>query len=864
MLKFFEMFRRGRAFQTETPEKNAFLRKYRHFTNLLAGNNQALEIMAELEQICYGSEPFTLDYVTGQVEKLQARVYDIAEDLNAMSGGKYPELFDAVERIGIEVLRDLAQTKKIEPTALTLPLQMLSLDRVSEVGGKAANLGEIFNRVHLPVPRGFAVTAFAAYHFLASNGIYESSSRILRGLDINDTQKLVGCCREIQDHILDSPLPPELEEGIRKEMESLVAKYGPNVRVAVRSSATSEDSEASFAGQHSTVLGATKESIVRAYKEVVASTFNPRAVFYRRSKGYPDDHVIMSVLCVTMVNARASGVMYTRDPNDLGRDVVLINSVWGLGVGAVDGSLVTDYFEIEKAGGEMLTCSVPEKRSMMVLDGASGLKEVMVPEDFRNRACLNPDQLMSLFEYGLLLEEHYDLPLDIEWALDQGGEIVLLQARPLGIDIGASKGEVQDRKVDIDELLRRHPANPVLLRRGTTASRGKASGLAYVLTSDHNLLNIPEGSILIAPQTSPRYVAILGRVQAIVTDVGSVTGHMASVAREFNVPTLVGTGNGTSVIPHGEEITVDATNCIIFKGRVESILERKRKVNPMKGSPTYKTALAALKKIAVLNLVDPDLPTFNADNCSTMHDVVRFAHEMSMRDMFEIADRLEVDRRSAVQIKATLPMRILAIDLGGGLAVPSDVPVATVDQVTSRPFKALLSGMLHPDVQWVGTVDVDLKGFAAILSESMLRDTMTDDRMGGPNYVLLSEEYLNFNSRLGYHFAVVDAFSSDRVNDNYIIFSFKGGAADIGRRSRRAILISKILKRLGLKTLTKGDMVRGEMRKYDRAVIEEKLDIIGRLLGSMRLLDMVLSDEGRVDWYVEEFLKGNYTFRKEH
>jgi pyruvate,water dikinase len=134
--------------------------------------------------------------------------------------------------------------------------------------------------------------------------------------------------------------------------------------------------------------------------------------------------------------------------------------------------------------------------------------------------------------------------------------------------------------------------------------------------------------------------------------------------------------------------------------------------------------------------------------------------------------------------------------------------------------------------------------------------------MGGPSYVVLSENYANFNSRLGYHFTVIDVYCGDCVNDNYVTFYFKGGAADIGRRSRRALLISRILKRIGFKVTIKGDMVGGEMKKYECAFMQETLDLVGRLLGSVRLLDMVLADDGRIDWYVDEFMKGNYTFNR--
>ncbi len=862
MLKILDIFRKDKAFQPDSPEKAAFQKKYQHFQNLLVANNHALELITDLEQVCYGSKPFGLDYVVRTVERLTAQVYDIAEELDELSRGRYPSLPEAVERIWHSIFQELLHKKTVEKTGLTIPLRQVSLERLSEVGGKAANLGEISNRVHLPVPRGFSVTAYAYHYFMEANGLYREAERIFRDLDVDDTARLLECSGEMQDRILDSPLPAELEEALLREMDALIRVAGPEVRVAVRSSATSEDSESSFAGQHSSVLGVGRAGFLNSYRMVLASTFNPRAVYYRRSKGYPDDHVVMSVLCLAMIDAVASGVMYTRDPNDPARNVMLINAVWGLGLNAVDGSVPTDFYEADRARRMLVSARAVLKEKRLIVGPRGELAEEAVPPDLQAMPCLAETDVKTLLEYGAILEEHFGQPQDVEWAMDGDGRIVIVQSRPLNLDL-ASIGQAGEAEPEPEGAGDRMPRNPVILQGGTTASRGKASGPAYVLLSEHNLPSVPEGAILIARQTSPRYAALLGRVQAIVTDVGSVTGHMASVAREFGVPTLVETGNATQTIPHGEEITVDATNRIIFRGRVESILERKRQVNPMKGSPAYKAAHAALKKITVLNLIDPESGNFTPEGCRTYHDVIRFAHEMSMREMFRISDDVELSAHSAVRLKVYLPMKILAVDLGGGLDIPQGVPEAGPDAIRSVPFKALLSGMAHPGVRWLGPVGLNWKGFASIVSESLMRDPMMEDRMGGPSYVVLSGEYVNFNSRLGYHFAVVDAYCGERVNDNYVSFSFKGGAADIGRRSRRALLISRILKRIGFKVTLKGDLVGGEVKKYERPVIEEKLDLVGRLLGAVRLLDMVLVDDGSLDWYVEEFMKGNYTFSRE-
>src|SRR5208337_3914422 len=634
-------------FKQESAEKALFQKKYQHFQSLLAGNNNALELITDLEQLCYGSKPFTLESIINRVERLMVQVYDIAEDLEALSGGKFPTLPEVVEHIGASIFKELVRKRSVERTSLTIPLRQISQERLSEVGGKSANLGEVFNRLHLPVPDGFAVTAYACHYFMESNGLFRRAQEILKDLNIEDTPRLVECSKEIQHHVLNAPLPPELEEALLKEMDALVAESGPELRIAVRSSATGEDSEASFAGQHSSVLGVNRQGLLHAYKTVVASTYNPRAIYYRRSKGYPDEFVIMSVLCVVMVEAMASGVMYTRDPNDSGRNLVLVNAVWGLGLNAVDGSVPTDFYEVDKSSRHVLSSRIAEKETMLVLGQYGELRDDEVPGGLERRPCLEEAQIRELVDYGITLEEYFGLPQDIEWAMDRSGRIVILQSRQLNVDLFC----VLEKKVEAGRIDLELPGHPLLLHGGITASRGKASGFAYVLDSDHNLVNIPEGAILIAAQTSPRYVSILGRVQAIVTNVGSVTGHMASVAREFGVPTLVATGNATLKIVHGEEITVDATNQVIYQGRVESILERKRRGNPMKGSPAYRVAHSVLKKIAVLNLADPKSENFTPEGCGTFHDVIRFAHEFAMREMFHISEGVELSKHSAIRVK---------------------------------------------------------------------------------------------------------------------------------------------------------------------------------------------------------------------
>jgi pyruvate,water dikinase len=858
MLKFLNMLLGSGRQQEQARDDGAAKRKYEYFKSLLIKNNRSLEILTELEHLLFENKPFTLDQVLTLSEDLISLVYDLAEDLNALSGGKYPGLFDTTERLGITILKDLAHRKRIRKGELLLPLRALSTELADEVGGKAANLGEVANRAGLPTPRGFAVSAYACQHFLKSTGLAECIERRMRGIEVKDTETLMEICEEIQAMIMAAPLPDELSQGMARLMDELAGLFGPDVRVSVRSSATCEDSEATFAGQHSTVLNVSARNVGQAWKEVVASTFSPRAVYYRRSMGYSDDDVVMAVLCVTMIDARASGVMYTADPNRTAGpgapDDILISAAWGLGVSVVDGSASTDFYAVRRKDSALLRHDVAQKTSRLRLRAEDGILAEPVPGELRQAPCLDEAKIRQLAAYGVRLEEHYGQPLDIEWAQDQDGRLFILQARPLGMGQGRDECSLAPEAEPIHGRM-------VAARGGDMAAPGSAAGQAYILTSDHNLPAVPQGAILVAKQTSPTYVPVMDRIRGIITEVGSVTGHMASVAREFGVPTLVGLENATLNIAHGEDITLDATSRIVYRGLVPELIRDKPCVNLMKGSPVYKAAQGALKRMAPLTLTDPKALNFSPEGCRSLHDVIRFAHEMGMREMFDIGDGMG-DAEGAVRLRAGLPLNILVVDLGGGLTPTAPRKVVELEHIKSAPFQGLLHGMTDPGVRWLGGVGVSLSGFATIMAESLLSDPNADGSMGGPSYAVVSDHYLNFNTRLGYHFAVVDSYCGPSINDNYIVFSFKGGAADIARRSRRARLIAQILKRLNFKTEIKGDMVRGEIKKYSQTDLKQKLDMVGRLLGAVRLLDMLLSDDGQLDWYVEEFFKGNYAFER--
>ena len=779
--------------------------------------------MTSLERLIHEGRSFTLEEASGRVRGLVARCCSLVEDLNAMCGAAFPELFDRVETLGNEAMAALTRERAFDSPVLILPLEKITLENLDEVGGKAANLGEIRNRVGLPTPDGFAVTASAAALFLRHTGLQDVFRRRLSGTDITDIGALELACAKMSEQVMVAPLPKELASALMEKVRETIGRFGPGVRLAVRSSAVCEDSEASFAGQHASVLGAAPATLPRAWSAVVASAFTARAVFYRRSKGYSEQDVMMSVLVLAMIRSSAGGVLYTVDPNSARNDDVLISGTHGLGVGVVDGSMNVDFWRMRRSDGAVLEERIARKATQYEELPQGGIVARPVPEHLCNAPCLTPEQLATLKGYGVRLEEHYGMPQDVEWALDGDGQLFIIQSRPLA----------RAESVERGDSCHCVPGHVPLLCGGQSAALGVASGQAFVVQPDRPLINMPSGAILVASQTSPAYVAAMGTAAGIVTDVGSVTGHMASVAREFGIPTLVGAEGATGLLPHDTLITLDATNRVVYAGRIDALLKDRKPVNLMKGSPVFKSLQEALRHLAPLQLVDPLDPNFTAANCRTLHDIIRFCHEEAMQSMFRLTDGLSPAEAPVRELDAPLPFRVLILDLGGGV-LPTTGPRIAPDDLSCAPLRALTEGMLL-----AGGLPVQTHPEAA-------------------SYAIVSAEYMNFSGRLGNHFATVDTWSGPVINDNYITFSFKGGAAEYAQRVRRASLLAGVLRRLGFRVVQSGDALKAEIRKYDEGRFLERLTTLGRLLTSVRALDRRLDDDSDVSRLIDAFFEGSH------
>ncbi|MBI4796094.1 MAG: phosphoenolpyruvate synthase, partial [Deltaproteobacteria bacterium] len=636
----------------------ALAEKYANFQRLLGANNAVLTLMADMEEKLSGDFLFDLQYIRASVSQLGAETATLVEALNNLGDHRYGALVDSFRRIIGEVEDVLSRRREIPKAPLIMSLDQLNLEDAEKVGGKSANLGEVKNRVGLPVPPGFAISTYAYKVFLDYNQIAARIDDLLGFWRIDDLDGLVVVSEELKSMVNLAQVPPELDAAIQEAYEELCRQEQNRPLLAMRSSAVGEDLSLTFAGQYATYLNVPPGEMVNRYKDILASLFTPRALFYYKTRGFNEEEMAMGVGVLPMINARASGVLFTRQPEAADQDAALINAVWGLGRYAVGGVIAPDYYLVAyDPPGKVLEQRIPAKEVMLVNAPGGGVQEAPVPREKVNAPCLDPRQLQQLAQWAAILEAHYQRPQDVEWALDFEDRLWLLQSRQLHIPVkGPPEGTARTLK-----------QYPVLLDQGSVACRGVGAGPVVLVRRDEDLRDFPRGGVLVARHTSPKYVTVMPQAAAIITDVGSPTGHMALLAREFQVPTILNTGKATLILHPGQEVTVDANYNNVYAGIIPELLEPpEARVNDLADSPVFRTLKEVLKKVIPLNLLNPQSETFTPANCRTIHDLVRFAHEYSMREMFKLTADEAPDGAEVVDLDSGLPFKVRILDLGGG------------------------------------------------------------------------------------------------------------------------------------------------------------------------------------------------------
>jgi pyruvate,water dikinase len=833
--------------RTKQPQQE----KYRHFRALLNHNRAALRHMAELEQIYYSDHPIDARTVERQRTQLREEIEGLVAALNALADNRFAALTDACANIHCAIAA-LQALPPVHPCgAAVLPLEEIGADMHSRIGGKAAGLALLKNVLRLPVPNGFVITADATAGFLAIAGLSERIGAALAGLSTEDIAGMEAGSAAIRHMIVTAQLPDDLAESIFAAYAGLEAKTSRGVRIAMRSSAVGEDGAASFAGQYTTVLNVVRDDLLNAFKEVVASKYSARAISYRQLLGLADEETPMCVVGLAMVDASASGVLYTLDPETLDDGQIKIAALWGLGEQLVGGDAEPDTFVIEKRSGKVLARRIARKSATLVALPAGGIRLEDTQAERQSLPSLDDASLEHLRLGAERIETQQGAAQDIEWAIDAEGRHYFLQTRPLHL----APSRVPEPDEDLAGL-------EILLSGGIAASRGIAAGTIHVARDENALGAIPARAILVTPTAAPAYAAVMDRIVALVTDVGSITSHLASVAREFGIPAIMGAGNATAALVSGDAATVVAGNRVaVVRGVPERLRERMRPARKRYvGSPAHKQLRALLDCVVPLHLTDSRAPDFVPSACRSYHDVIRFCHEQGMRAMFDLSADAD-GAGAAVKVATHLPLAVHVIDLGGGLLERRRTRGSVApDEFVSAPLQAIWKGLTHPGIGWEGTVNFASSRFLSLMAT--IATSELGPEPGGDSYALAARDYLNFSAKFGYHFATVDALCVEEASHNYVSMQFAGGAGNYFGRSLRVRFIGTVLERLGFKTELQGDLIEATYSRHGQEATLDRLDQLGRLLASCRLLDMTLADEDAALAIADAFMAGDYDLLK--
>ncbi len=841
--KVAELFKtRGRR-RSAIPFSDLFVR----FHQVLEENTKAFEIISEMEDKLGGEYVFDRKFLEDTAQVIKAVILRSAYHFNAITNNKYAEIYDVIESLTLLLQQELTGRRHFPRGQNVVDLTSINDTLADAVGNKAYKLSMVAQLPQASVPPGIVVTVMGFRKYLAYNNLFDEITMLLDSCR-GGGRTVEAVCRKIRLMILGGEIPPDLRQEILQGTQRICSRSPESTLYSVRSSGVAEDGERSFAGLHDTLLNVPFRDLLSGYKQILASLYNPAALEYRIKFQIPFEDMAMAVLYQQMVPGQVSGVIYSIDPNAPHENTCLVTATRGLGKGVVEGSAAADTFRLSR--------DPPYPVLDLRRGGAqSGLRQPRSEQSDKGgsrqepQPCLEAGTASSLVETAMILERFFKRPQDIEWTIDDQGCVWILQARPLGLT-----GDSRARSPELKNLLQGYPV--ILQGLGTIAYRGIGAGRVWIATEGAGLEDFPTGAVLVSRYSLPVLARAIPRASAVITDVGSPTGHMATVAREFRIPTIVDSGAATEILSAGQLVTVDAERNVVYEGRIKELLHHQL-LERASFETTYEFQLLRrmLRRIAPLTLVDPEDSNFTPAGCRTLHDVLRFIHEKAINALVAIAqDPGTLLKHGGLRLKSNLPLNLILIDIGGGLkpglgkgnwVEPGDI--------RSDPMLALWAGMDGPDVWNTDPIVADFKGLISSVTRTQAM-ALSGDVLTGLNVAVLSANYLNLTLRVGYHFTVVDASLTPFAEKNSIFFRFIGGATDITRRSRRAVLLGSILEEFGFKVEKKGDLVIARAVNSSEEQTRAHLYIIGRLIGFLRQLDILMKDDGAVDHYFNRFM----------
>lgn len=815
---------------------------YEAFKHLLKQDGRAHDLMAELEILYYEGKRRDMAGIRSLFTQFSGAVQAMIGSLAVLKPTDATTLAQYHKKLDFYIRFLLAPP--LQPAGKPFVLALSEITKSDVSGNKAYNLAKLKTELNAPVPDGFVITTNAFHLLLEYNNLRAPLDELLSKIDIEDITGLQESSRQLMALILAATIPPEVSEEVEKGFSSMEETYGASVLAAVRSSAVSEDGEHSFAGQYHTELGVDRENILQGYLKVLASKYSPESLFYRITIGLADEEAPMAVLVLPMVDAAMSGVVYTRIPYELETSAMAVHAIHGLGEVLVSGKAVGDIAYLNGGGEKIIRRRKGTQAQKLRMNGST-VKEYALQQAERDEFCLQEDRLLELGRWAGRIENLYEEPQDIEWAATDDGSLFILQSRPFHQEKApAPRPEVSTNTGE----------ERILLQGGRKAAGGIAAG-PVVLAGDDAALKIDHGAVLVTGTTPPSLVRLLNKISAVIAEQGSTAGHFSTVCREFGIPLLIGVPDALDILQSGQIVTVDADRQMVYAGAEKGLIQEKGQVS-QDNLPYFRKLRAIMDFITPLHLIDTEGKDFRPENSRSLHDIIRYTHEQAVRTMFSLGEK--TGSKSKKQLQAEIPLKVHLLDVGGGLcAAAENNNQVTLDDICCQPFLSLWKGLSHPGVDWQSHSHFDWKRS----DEIALAGGFTwgnSSELG--SYAIMGLDYLNFNIRFGYHFTLVDTLCGKDARTNFCLLRFAGGGGAYSGRFLRLEFLDIVLQRLGFEVTVKADLLDARLNEIGEQELCDVLDLLGRMLGAVKLLDLVLRQEEDVAKYVDLFFKGQYTF----
>ncbi|MDA3843905.1 MAG: PEP-utilizing enzyme [Candidatus Kapabacteria bacterium] len=577
-------------------------KKFEHFMGVLEYNNIVLKTISDMEEKSQGEFLFDINYIQNSISEVYDATETLIANLNKLGGDDYILLTEQYVEIKIVLEQMISNKHHVRRDNYTYNIHEVNCNKSESVGHKMSQLGELSSVLQIPIPDGFCVTAYSYVQFLNSNNLQEKISERIKSVNIENFEDLEKISADVQHLIYDAEVPKDLADAILNEYK-LMTEVKKNLKMSVRSSAIGEDGELSFAGQYATFLNVTEKDLLYRYKGVLAGKFTPRAIYYFLSHSLNESELAMSAGCLEMINSQISGVIYTCDPVHPDKDYMVINSIFGQGEYLVDGSATPDVFKVSRKTRNVVESSVAVKTKQLILNPDGGTMVARVPEVLKTAISLNAEQISLLVDYADKIEAHCAEPQDIEFTIDSSGKMYIMQSRPLLV----MRTETSVTMPDTSSM-------KLLAAGGTTVCPGGGIGEVFHVRSHEDLAHVPDGAVVVAVNPFPELITVMEKAAAMITRVGGVASHLATIAREYRLPSIVGNVH-IDKLEDGQLVTVDATNTAIYAGKHTELVEAlKPEFDLFDDNPVFSLLKRVLAKLSPLNLMRPSSPDFTIAN----------------------------------------------------------------------------------------------------------------------------------------------------------------------------------------------------------------------------------------------------------